>query len=212
MPRDFDQYNPDDETVRALARLLWSDRTAVVDSSAQVDEIPIEPDTIAGYHSLKIDESNWKGGASILYTFRLDTNRVESSLETPAYLHPRTFKDVISVNIYVGPNQTTEDLLVASIKADMTSRMLGVPLCIPYYQLKHGPGDVCLVLFSCDSDPDSVLFSDQTVEMYRGNVRVTLRSSYKNFGCMDLAYRLDAYLIEQFEKAKQEREAKTETP
>jgi hypothetical protein len=80
------------------------------------------------------------------------------------------------------------------------------------YRIEKGPGDVCLVSVggmrqrdqppNIDSAAGEVL-SDRRMVFIRGNVAVYLTSNYNDFGCMDLACRLDALIVEQMKKMEQ---------
>jgi hypothetical protein len=81
------------------------------------------------------------------------------------------------------------------------------------YRLDKGPGDVCLAKVNSShsgfvrlSNPEkNYVWNDQQVIFIRSNIFVSLTSYYKNFGCMDLACRLDALIVEQMKK-QQEKE------
>jgi hypothetical protein len=86
------------------------------------------------------------------------------------------------------------------------------------YKIEKGPGDVCLVhvnngsfLAELVSPNPSLSLSDCRVAFIRGNVAVYLSSYYKNFGCMDLACRLDALILEQIRKANKDKTEHEET-
>ncbi len=79
------------------------------------------------------------------------------------------------------------------------------------YKIDKGPGDFCLVdvtgpapkFFRPHTGVDlnaMHALSDSRVVFVRGNVAVYLTSSYENFGCMDLACRIDAWLVEQMKR------------
>jgi len=79
------------------------------------------------------------------------------------------------------------------------------------YRIDHGPGDACIVHVDGgglvpSGAKISPQLSDHRVAFIRGNVAVYLVSYYKDFGCMDLAYRLDALLVEQMRKQREEKE------
>jgi hypothetical protein len=84
------------------------------------------------------------------------------------------------------------------------------------YKLSDGPGDKCLVCVGIkeklpytpwdDANIGYLFLSDGCIYFVRGNIAVMLRSSYNNFGCMDLAKKLDAFLLEE---AKRQAEGNT---
>jgi hypothetical protein len=60
---------------------------------------------------------------------------------------------------------------------------------------------------SSPSNP-SLSLSDCRVAFIRGNVAVYLSSYYENFGCMDLACRLDALILEQMKSVDETKKEK----
>lgn len=80
------------------------------------------------------------------------------------------------------------------------------------YKIEKGPGDFCLVDVQGPHPmfwPESVktyVMNDSRLAFVRGNVAVYMWSYYKDFGCMDLACRIDAFLVEQMKKQKQEKD------
>ena len=79
------------------------------------------------------------------------------------------------------------------------------------YKVEKGPGDACLVhvdnglltaLFGRSAEPPTL--NDNRVAFIRGNVAVYLVSYYKDFGCMDLAMKLDAFLLKEAKRQSRE--------
>ena len=77
---------------------------------------------------------------------------------------------------------------------------------LSYYQLDDGPGDSCFMRVDEELfyKEDPIPLDERDLIFTRGNVAVHLHSSYKNFGCMDLAYRIDAFLLNQIKNQKEE--------
>ena len=89
------------------------------------------------------------------------------------------------------------------------------------YKIEKGPSDVCFVPLDKGMASRNIVIAkesfkpvidDNHMVFIRGNIAIHMLSYYKDFGCMDLACRLDAFLLEQFEKAEMgaEMEAKAE--
>jgi hypothetical protein len=74
------------------------------------------------------------------------------------------------------------------------------------YKVNEGPGDNCLIQvekkISEDGNNNGYYLNDRLMVFVRGNIAVRLQSYYKNFGCMDLARKIDTLLLEKAERQK----------
>ncbi|MDO4571717.1 MAG: hypothetical protein Q4D38_15155, partial [Planctomycetia bacterium] len=87
------------------------------------------------------------------------------------------------------------------------------------FRLKDGPGNKCLIGVGTKErlqyptwDRKNIGYlasKDRIMYFVRGNVAVELISSYENLGCMDLARKLDAFLVELMENAKRTADAQS---
>ena len=83
-----------------------------------------------------------------------------------------------------------------------------------YWRFQEGPGDKCLISVSPEEKfvfqpwheefSGTLLLRDTVMYFVRGNIAVRLQSSIDNFGCMDLAQKLDALLLEEAQKQIEE--------
>jgi hypothetical protein len=74
------------------------------------------------------------------------------------------------------------------------------------YKIQCRLGDHCLIQvkkqLSKLEDEYNYYLDDRIIIFVRGNIAVKLQSTYKNFGCMDLAQKIDTLLLEEAERQK----------
>ena len=115
------------------------------------------------------------------------------------------------------------DVACSNLLRRMTFGSAPLEMYYNMYKIDKGPGDACLVevgekrVLDNENHTSSIEFilsdksnvryfmNDRRVAFVRGNVAVYLQSDYKDFGCMDLACRLDAFLVEQMRKQQEEK-------
>ena len=93
------------------------------------------------------------------------------------------------------------------------------------FKVPEGPGDKCLmgvgimgIDYRLTSHPwarehlGNLTIGDGGIYFVRGNVAIYLQSSIDSFGCLDLAKKLDAFLLEEAKRQAEESVKKSENP
>jgi hypothetical protein len=120
------------------------------------------------------------------------------------------------IRIHISINETSEIAGISLIRHIIEGNKHPADY-LTLYKIDKGPGDACLVqveggnAFSIvRNNRLNFTLNDRRVAFVRYNVTVYLTSSYKNFGCMDLACRLDALIVEQMKKQQEQEKNKRE--
>jgi hypothetical protein len=189
-----------------------------------LNQLLIKENDISGYKSLnkkKIKIYRFENRAEQNYNFdsmlfsavpeqwseNLDLSRSDTG-KSDSYIH---------VNFYFLPS---DEKICVFIIRQITSSTLPRHLLLNLYRLDKGPGDICLVKVNSSDGQDGrgvaynpekdYIWNDRQVIFIRDNIFVFLSSRYKNFGCMDLACRLDALIVEQMKKQQEQEKNKRE--
>jgi len=149
-------------------------------------------------------------------TFAIDPGQWSEKLDYPLVVNEQNEIGSGGIHVHVECFRSYEEARIRLIGM-ITAGNMQPAYYLTLYKIEKGPGDVCLVhLYNSlltsplirPTGPPTL--SDNRVAFIRGNVAVYMQSSYKDFGCMDLACRLDAFLVEQMKKQQEKENPKSE--
>jgi hypothetical protein len=191
-----------------------------------LNQLIIKENDISGYKSLnekKIeihrfenhDERKYRYGTM---QFSVVPEQWSENLDLSGRYHEEyQSKYDVSINVKFSFLPSDEKICVYIIRAITASSNRRENL-LNFYRLDKGPGDVCLVqvkssegngnFYAAYNPEKNYVWNDLRVIFIRSNILVYLTSSYKNFGCMDLACRLDALIVEQMKKQQEKTDVK----
>jgi hypothetical protein len=177
-------------------------------------ELSIRPNDITGYNYPNIHLSQLLQKGVTMEAFNVDPSQWAEKLN----LSPTIGSG--HIRVCIGIADSNEKAKIFLIKSILSGNMLPLNY-LTLYKIDKGPGEICLIhvdnglyLGKHDTNlPHSrtiPVINDRRIAFIRGNVAVYLISYYKNFGCMDLACRLDALIVEQMKKQQEQEKIKKE--
>jgi hypothetical protein len=187
-----------------------------------LNQLIIKENDISGYKSLnekKIEIYQFENHEERKYRygttrFSVVPEQWSENLDQSGRYPEYQSKDDVSINVKFSFLPSDEKICVYIIR-EMTNGSAPRVRRLNFYRLDKGPGDVCLVqvkssegngnFYAAYNPEKNYVWNDLRVIFIRSNILVYLTSSYKNFGCMDLACRLDALIVEQMKVATAEK-------
>ncbi|MDR3199713.1 MAG: hypothetical protein LBU34_17750 [Planctomycetaceae bacterium] len=165
-----------------------------------IDKVSINQKRISGYKIRNSESIILYNADSMQNTFDLDffVNQTKWSVPPDLQTHNKTeghirMRICCAVSFEDAANFLVRNLCISSMPLENIFSL---------YKFDKGPGDICFV------SANSKGLNDRRVVFIRGNIGISLSSYYKNFGCMDLACRLDALIVEQMKKQQKQEKIK----
>jgi hypothetical protein len=182
-----------------------------------VSDISISSDAITGYkyydpniHISRLPQKN-----SIVSIFDVNQTQWAEKLNLTPIINSvqGTVNRTGGIRVYIGIADNNEKVKILLMKQILSGSMIPIQylnLC----KIDKGPGEVCLIHVdngeylghhnkNLPNSTKNPIINDRRIAFVRCNVAVYLCSYYMNFGCMDLACRLDALIVEQMRKQQE---------
>ena len=175
--------------LKSISEILWNgDTTAGSNSKLDLRQVLLyKLETLPGY---EMPRSRIEPADHLLTVVRVDPTQFEQQISTESRSDGIGTGQIRMSIVSAG---SAEDVKAVLLR-DIMSGNMPTEMYLTLHRIENGPGDACLVSVRGDE------LSEDRVAFIRGNVGVYLSSYYKDFGCMDLACRLDEFLVEQMRK------------
>jgi len=199
--------NPDRHVLMAVSEILWNDpkakendtqEKAVLNSKLDLKQVFFDEDFIPFGYKKRFPHSEqiFLSDGTLVMNIQVDPTQFEEQINIESRTSMATGH---SIRTMLKSFDNTDDAKSLILERIMQGNMEILDY-LSLYRIDHGPGDTCLVGTVGDRFGGVNRLSDDRVVFVRGNVAVYLESGYKDFGCMDLAYRFDEFLVEQIKK------------
>ena len=135
----FRQEEPDDETLKVFARVLWTDRTKNENSTFHLNSVTLKENTIPGY--LAVVQYQSMLGTWPEIQFQVDSSQFEQEIDIQPSI-PNSKSATIYVSIHCC--ERAEESLIQLFRRMCSSNMFFVDR-LRYYQLPHARSLSCFL-------------------------------------------------------------------